>query len=135
MKLSRSVRYAFVALVHLSQTHPHMPIMAKIIAAEHDIPLEYLLKILHQLTRCGILESIRGPSGGFCLNRKPEAINLLDVIEVIDGPLNENADHSANTCDIPWLEQLNLVYRQANEKTANYLKRITLTDIVHAQER
>lgn len=135
MKLSRSVRYAFTALVHLSQTHPHMPVMAKLIAAEHEIPLEYLLKILHQLTRSGILESIRGPQGGFCLNRRADAITLWDVIEAIDGPGHESENSLEKSGQTEWMNQLNLAYQEANKITCNYLKSMTLINLTDMKVR
>ena len=129
MKLSRSVRYAFVALVHLAKTEPGIPVMAKHIAKEHNIPLEYLLKILHQLTRQGLLKSVRGPQGGFALNVSPNDISFLDVIEAIEGPLfnpNTAPIYAESESVGKYLDQ---VYQQIDEQTANTLKKYTLMDL------
>jgi len=53
------------------------------------MPRRFLLHILRDLAKQGILQSIRGGGGGFLLHRQPEQISLLDVIEAIDGPLSE----------------------------------------------
>lgn len=55
------------------------------IAEERDIPKHFLSKILQQLVRQKLLCSMKGPHGGFRLNRDPSAITLIDIVEAIDG--------------------------------------------------
>jgi Rrf2 family protein len=56
----------------------------KEIAKELDLPAHYLGKILQQLTKNKIIQSIKGPNGGFYLDKKSQEIKLIRVIEVID---------------------------------------------------
>ena len=51
------------------------------------MPERFLLQILRSLVTHGILQSTRGVDGGYALDRRPEEISLLDVIEAVDGPL------------------------------------------------
>ena len=55
------------------------------IAKAEDIPLPVLSKVLQELVRKGLLESRRGPGGGFQLSRRPELIALRDIVAAIDG--------------------------------------------------
>lgn len=55
------------------------------IAEEQSIPKHFLSKILQLLVKHKLLVSMKGPTGGFSLNRKPEDITLIEVIEAIDG--------------------------------------------------
>jgi len=55
------------------------------LAAKLDIPYHFLAKILQSLATKGILNSQRGPAGGFALSKPPEEINLISVVEAIDG--------------------------------------------------
>jgi Rrf2 family protein len=54
------------------------------------VPKSFLAKILQKLVRAGIVRSFRGVKGGFRLGRAPSEINLLEVIEAIDGPIETN---------------------------------------------
>jgi Rrf2 family protein len=57
------------------------------IASAEDLPSSYLAKIFQSLVKKGILRSHRGAKGGFSLERPPEDITLLEVIEAVDGPI------------------------------------------------
>lgn len=87
MKLSRTVAYAVQATLQLAQSNSGSPVPCSLLAAEGHMPERFLLQILRHLVTHGILHSTRGVDGGYSLDRKPEDISLLDVIEAIDGPL------------------------------------------------
>ena len=55
------------------------------IAENQEIPRYFLSKILQELVKAGLLESMKGPNGGFKLSKKPEKITLIDIIKAIDG--------------------------------------------------
>lgn len=57
------------------------------IADQRHIPEKYLVHILLQLKRAGLVRSVRGAQGGYKLARAPETITLLDIVEAIDGPI------------------------------------------------
>jgi Rrf2 family iron-sulfur cluster assembly transcriptional regulator len=86
MIYSRSAEYAIRAVVHLAMLPPGEYIMAKTVAAEADIPAHFLAKILQDLARQGFLKSNKGPRGGFRLNVPAEDLNMLRIVEVVDGP-------------------------------------------------
>jgi Rrf2 family transcriptional regulator, cysteine metabolism repressor len=88
MKLSRTVTYALQATLLLAQAEPGEPVPCSRLAAEGAMPERFLLQILRSLVTHGILQSTRGVEGGYTLDRSPEEISLLDVIEAVDGPMN-----------------------------------------------
>jgi len=57
------------------------------IAEKRHIPEKYLVHILLQLKRAGLVRSVRGAAGGYILGRAPEQVSLLDIVEAIDGPI------------------------------------------------
>ena len=82
--LSGTAQYALRAVLHLAAHPDDAPIAAANIAAALDIPDNYLGKILYQLSRQGILHSLRGKHGGFSLAVPPEELSLLQVVEPFD---------------------------------------------------
>jgi len=84
MRLSRASAVGVYACVHLAQAEK-TPVQAGRVAEAIGQHPDYLIKILQRLTRDGILNSIRGPSGGFRLARAPDTISLLQIVEAIDG--------------------------------------------------
>jgi Rrf2 family protein len=88
MKLSRTATYALQAILQLAQSEAAgAPIPCSRLASEGKLPERFLLQILRNLVTGGILVSTRGVDGGYTLDRKPEDISLLDVIEAVDGPV------------------------------------------------
>ena len=87
MLLSQTGKYAVRAAIHLAQNEAEGPRRVAVIAAQLEIPRNYLSKILHQLARAGILESERGPRGGFRLTVPPEALTLAQIVESVDSGL------------------------------------------------
>jgi Rrf2 family iron-sulfur cluster assembly transcriptional regulator len=84
MIFSRPCEYAIRALSCLALA-PAGTARAEEIAHAEDIPLPILSKVLLELARKGLLESRRGPGGGFRLSRRPELILLRDIVAAIDG--------------------------------------------------
>jgi Rrf2 family transcriptional regulator, cysteine metabolism repressor len=88
MKLSRTVAYGVQATLQLARTNSTSPVPCSQLAAEGHMPERFLLQILRHLVTHGILHSTRGVDGGYNLERTPEEISLLELIEAIDGPLH-----------------------------------------------
>lgn len=86
MKLSRTVSYAVKAMVALAASPQECPVCCKDLAESGDMPERFLLQILRTLVTNGLLTSVRGVYGGYCLARSPEEISLLEIVEAIDGP-------------------------------------------------
>jgi Rrf2 family protein len=88
MRPSTSTKYALLAVGYIAQHKEKNLVLSDNVAKEYGIPLEYLLKIMQQLTKYQILRSKRGPRGGFSLARPLSKITLLDVIEAVEGPID-----------------------------------------------
>ena len=85
MKLQKTTQYAILAIGYIAQKEGKI-VKAIEIAEHHEIPQEYLLKILQQLVKANILRSKRGPQGGFKLDSLPKDISCLEIIQAVDGP-------------------------------------------------
>lgn len=84
--LSNSSKYGIRAMIYLARHHTEKTsIGIKEISRDLELPTPYLAKIMQLLARHKILNSIKGPNGGFSLLKKPESITLYDIVRIIDG--------------------------------------------------
>jgi Rrf2 family protein len=85
MKLSDGVEWGVHACVLLAVLPTDAALPAARLAEYHGVPSAYLAKHLQALARGGVLETVKGPRGGYRLARAPAEITVLDVVEAIDG--------------------------------------------------
>jgi len=93
MYVTRKADYAIRCVLYLSR-HPERLASVEEISGATYVPKSFLAKILQQLMKAGIVNSARGVKGGFQLAKRPKDINLLEVIESIQGV------SAANICAI-----------------------------------
>jgi Rrf2 family transcriptional regulator, iron-sulfur cluster assembly transcription factor len=89
MKLQAKTRYGVRAVFDLAYHNVGGATQARDVARREGIPLRYLEQIFQDLKRAGIVDSRRGPRGGYILRRPPEAIRLGDVVRALQGPLED----------------------------------------------
>ena len=87
MRISAKTDYAVRAAAELAAAEPGRPLKAERIAEAQSIPLNFLENILGQLRQAQIVQSRRGPEGGYLLARAATEISIADLIRAIDGPL------------------------------------------------
>ena len=87
MKLSTKGKYGVRALFEIAKHYGQGPLSIKEIAERQGISLSYLEQILHRLGRAGIIDSVRGPHGGYALARKPAGLTIGDVVRALEGPI------------------------------------------------
>lgn len=88
MKLSTKGRYAMVALADMALQPDGTLVTLGDISRRQDISLPYLEQLFVKLRRAGLVESVRGPGGGYRLARPPSRIRVVDVLAAVD----ENVD-------------------------------------------
>lgn len=117
MEITRETDYAIRCVLHLSESS-HEITMVDEIARARSIPKSFLAKILQKLTKAKIVKSFRGVNGGFQLAKRPKEINLLDVIEAIEGTvamnrcaIDKRMCSFSNSCSVHpvWVEMRKLV--------------------------
>ncbi len=92
MRLATKTRYGVRAMFDIayhSHDQPAVAAQAKDIARRENIPLRYLEQIFQDLKRAGLVESKRGPRGGYYLKREAAEITLGDVVRALQGPVEE----------------------------------------------
>ncbi len=91
MQITRQADYAVRAVLYLAGLGEGARAATGLIARKQQVPPSFLAKIISQLSVAGILQTSRGARGGVSLARRPSEISLLEVVEVIDGPVSMNA--------------------------------------------
>jgi Rrf2 family protein len=86
MRMTDGVEWAAHCCVLLAAVPPDRALPASRLAEYHALPAAYLAKHLQALARAGIVETTKGPGGGYRLARPANAITLLDVVEAVQGP-------------------------------------------------
>jgi Rrf2 family protein len=86
--VKRETDYAFRALARLAQSEEFLSVST--LAEEADVPPVFLRKIMQRLHAAGIVESRQGPFGGYQLALPAKEVNLLDVLETVQGPIVMN---------------------------------------------
>ncbi len=89
MRLSTKTRYGVRAIFDIAFHNEGGPTQAKDIARREEIPLRYLEQIFQELKRAGIVDSRRGPRGGYYLRQPPAEIRLGDIVRALQGPIEE----------------------------------------------
>ena len=87
MKLTTRARYAVMAMVDLTATSRGAPVTLAAIAERQDISLSYLEQIFARLRRAGLVNSVRGPGGGYRLAREAGRISVNDVVTAVTQPI------------------------------------------------
>ncbi|MEY8879252.1 MAG: Rrf2 family transcriptional regulator [Leptothrix sp. (in: b-proteobacteria)] len=89
MHMSTKGRYAVNALIDLALRAPAGPVALASIAQRQRVSLSYLEQLFSRLRRDGIVESTRGPGGGYTLGRSAAAISVADVVRAVDDPADD----------------------------------------------
>jgi Rrf2 family protein len=125
--LSAKTQYACLAMLQLAQEYAAgEPVQVRRIAERHGIPATFLVQILHELRRAGLVASTRGASGGYRLNRPPGAITLADVADAFE--VAEEPTECAAT-DSPWSPALLEVCCDLARARRERLQSLTLAEL------
>ena len=125
--LSAKTQYAALAMLQLAHEYAAgEPVQVRRIAERHGIPATFLVQILHELRRAGLVASTRGASGGYRLNRPPGEITLADVVDAFE-TAEEPAECAA--ADSPWGPALLDVCCDLTRARRERLQSLTLADL------
>jgi len=129
MNITSKSKYAVRALVELARRNPDTPVSLVLIAEARGIPAQFLEQLFAALRRAGILQSFRGVHGGFSFNRPPDQITVLDVVEILDGPIEPALCTTEDTCERRPICSVGDVWVQAKLSVEEVLSGVTIQDL------
>jgi Rrf2 family iron-sulfur cluster assembly transcriptional regulator len=132
MRITTKGRYGLRAVVNLAMSTHTRPVSISTIANDENVSSEFLEQIFYKLKKAGVIRSVRGPGGGFVLNRKPEEISVKDILEAVGemGGLTPCTLRRRTLCDRPDPCSAHEIWTGLQECISDYLTGITLKDIV-----
>jgi Rrf2 family iron-sulfur cluster assembly transcriptional regulator len=136
MKLTTKGRYGVRAVVNLAATAGNEPVSIGEIARKERLSPEFLEQIFFRLKKAGLVRSLRGPRGGFLLNRKASEISLKLIMDAVGESLFPapcaNHDPSVKTCPRAEGCLTAPIWHGFYDLINKYLSEITLKDILES---
>ena len=140
MRLTTKGRFAVTAMIDLALRQNNGPVTLSGISQRQEISLSYLEQLFGKLRRHKIVESVRGPGGGYNLARRAEDVTVADIIIAVDEPLDatqcggkencHSADHDGGArC------MTHDLWSTLNAKMVEYLDSVSLKDLVDQQKQ
>lgn len=134
MRLTTKGRFAVTAMLDVALQQEHGPVSLSVISERQNISLSYLEQLFGKLRRHELVESTRGPGGGYTLGRKANEITVADIIVSVDEPMDatqcggkENCHGEGNRC------MTHELWAALNAKMVDFLDSITLQKLVDEQ--
>jgi Rrf2 family protein len=127
LRLSKKVDYALIALMHLAQQGEGSSWSAREIAVGNGLPPDLLAKILQKLAREGLVVSHQGTKGGYSLGREASELDVVTVIEAVDGPLSLTQCFSEDgTCEQFDTCNVKSPLQRLNDRVLRMLSQVTI---------
>ncbi|MFZ6801134.1 Fe-S cluster assembly transcriptional regulator IscR [Undibacterium sp. Di24W] len=140
MRLTTKGRFAVTAMIDLALRQDNGPVTLAGISQRQDISLSYLEQLFGKLRRHEIVESVRGPGGGYNLARKAQNVTVADIIIAVDEPLDATQCGSKGNChgsdhDSGIHCMTHDLWATLNAKMVDYLDSVSLQDLVNQQKQ
>ena len=135
MKISTRGRYALRMMLDLAVNNNGEPIRLKDISKRQGISDKYLEQIISILNKAGFVRSIRGPQGGYMLNREPKEYTVGMILRLTEGSLAPVAclDYEPNDCERRNECVTLILWEKLNDAIKSVVDNISLQDLVQWQ--
>jgi Rrf2 family protein len=130
LKLSTKGRYGVKAMVDLAVNHDGKPVSIKSISQRQNISEYYLEQLFAPLRRAEFIKSVRGAQGGYILNKEARDITVLDIMDVLEGPIEVSDCLDSDDCDNIDYCATRTVWVKMKHSIDSVLGAITLQNIV-----
>jgi len=135
MRLTTKGRFAVTAMVDLSMRQARGPVTLAAISERQRISLSYLEQLFGKLRRARIVNSVRGPGGGYNLARPAASISMADIIVAVDEPIDATQCGGKENCgDDDKRCMTHDLWATLNAKMHDYLSSVSLADVVAHQQ-
>jgi Rrf2 family iron-sulfur cluster assembly transcriptional regulator len=130
MRLTTKGRFAVTAMMDLALRGSSGPVTLAEISARQGISLSYLEQLFGKLRRHGLVNSVRGPGGGYRLARPTGEIAVADIILAVDEPIDATQCAGKENCQDDHKCLTHDLWANLNIHIFNYLRSVTLAELV-----
>ena len=138
MRLTTKGRFAVTAMIDLALRQHSGPVTLATISKRQNISLSYLEQLFGKLRRHELVESMRGPGGGYSLGRLARKITVADIIFAVDEPMDATSCGGKEDCTVGLNGgtgkcMTHELWASLNRKMIDYLDSVSLQDLVDQQ--
>ncbi|MCS6945639.1 MAG: Fe-S cluster assembly transcriptional regulator IscR [Sutterellaceae bacterium] len=135
MRLTTKGRFAVTAMIDLALRQHNGPVTLAGISQRQRISLSYLEQLFGRLRRHALVQSTRGPGGGYTLARPMSEVSVADIIYAVDEPLDATQCGGRENCDNDQRCMTHDLWANLNRVMVDYLDSVTLQDLVEQQRQ
>ena len=133
MRLTTKGRFAVTAMIDLAMRQHNGPVTLAGISQRQKISLSYLEQLFGKLRRHELVESTRGPGGGYTLARPMRDVSVADIIFAVDEPLDATSCGGKENCHDDGPCMTHELWSNLNKKMIEFLDGVTLQELVEQQ--
>ncbi|MEX0959057.1 MAG: Fe-S cluster assembly transcriptional regulator IscR [Burkholderiales bacterium] len=133
MRLTTKGRFAVTAMIDLAMRNKTGPVTLAEISGRQKISLSYLEQLFGKLRRKGLVNSVRGPGGGYNLARKTDEVSVADIILAVDEPIDATQCGGRENCHDDRKCLTHDLWADLNRHIFDYLHGVTLAEQVEKQ--
>ncbi|MEX0740912.1 MAG: Fe-S cluster assembly transcriptional regulator IscR [Pseudohongiella sp.] len=134
MRLTTKGRYAVTAMLDLAIHGDPEPVTLSDISLRQDISLSYLEQLFARLRRHGLVQSVRGPGGGYRLGRGTGAIAIVDIIDAVDESVDATRCQGQGNCQQGEICLTHHLWEDLSAQINDFLRGISLADLMQRHE-
>src|SRR4029078_9787944 len=133
MRPTTKGRFAVTAMIDVALHSAKGPVTLAAIADRQRISWSYLEQLFGKLRRRGLVDSVRGPGGGYNLGRAPETVAVSDIIVAVDEPIDATQCAGRENCLDDHRCMTHELWAGLNAHIFSYLRSVTLAELVRQQ--
>ncbi len=134
MRLTTKGRFAVTAMIDLALRGEEGPVALAGVSERQKISLSYLEQLFGKLRRFRLVDSVRGPGGGYCIARPLDQVSVADIIRAVDEPLDATQCGGRENCQDEHRCMTHDLWATLNTKMYDYLSSVSLADLVQRQK-
>lgn len=134
MRLTTKGRFAVTAMIDLALQHGSGPVTLSEISSRQKISLSYLEQLFGKLRRASLVESVRGPGGGYCLAKDLSAVTVSEIILAVDEPIDATQCGGKENCRDEQKCLTHDLWATLNQRIFDFLGSVTLQQMVDEQK-